>query len=63
MGTFKIFSLSKYWMYKFRDVSANISNKDSNRTELQAGFTAYLSVASTTPNTLFLILNTLLSHR
>lgn len=51
-----------YWMYKFRDVHANISDKD-NRTELQAGFTAYLSVASTIPNTLFLILNTLLSHK
>ncbi|GFG40730.1 hypothetical protein Cfor_04914, partial [Coptotermes formosanus] len=51
-----------YWMYKFRDVHANISDKD-NRTELQAGFTAYLSVASTIPNTLFLILNSLLSHK
>lgn len=51
-----------YWMFKFRDVTANVSDK-SNRTELQAGFTAYLSVASTIPNTLFLILNTLLSHK
>ncbi|KDR21110.1 equilibrative nucleoside transporter 1 [Zootermopsis nevadensis] len=51
-----------YWMYKFRDASANISDKE-NRTELQAGFTAYLSVASTIPNTMFLILNTLFSHK
>ncbi|PNF17715.1 Equilibrative nucleoside transporter 1 [Cryptotermes secundus] len=51
-----------YWMFKFRDVTANVSDK-SNRTELQAGFTAYLSVASTIPNTLFLILNSLLSHK
>jgi hypothetical protein len=49
-------------MYKFRDVGANVSDK-GNRTELQAGFTAYLSVASTIPNTLFLILNSLLSHK
>ncbi|XP_069704264.1 equilibrative nucleoside transporter 3 [Periplaneta americana] len=52
-----------YWMFKFRDVSGNNSEQDNRRTELQAGFTAYLSVASTIPNTLFLILNTLLSHR
>nr|CAD7588621.1 unnamed protein product [Timema genevievae] len=52
-----------YWMYKLRNVTANVSHRESGRTELQAGFTAYLSVASTIPNTLFLILNSLLSHR
>ncbi|PSN53712.1 hypothetical protein C0J52_02191 [Blattella germanica] len=52
----------EYWMYKLRDVNSN-STDDSKRTELQAGFTAYLSVASTIPNTLFLILNSLFAHR
>nr|CAD7572768.1 unnamed protein product [Timema californicum] len=56
-------SFSFYWMYKLRNVTANISHRESGRTELQADFTAYLSVASTIPNTLFLILNSLLSHR
>nr|CAD7196742.1 unnamed protein product [Timema douglasi] len=56
-------SFSSYWMYKLRNVTANISHRESGRTELQADFTAYLSVASTIPNTLFLILNSLLSHR
>nr|CAD7263292.1 unnamed protein product [Timema shepardi] len=55
--------LRSYWMYKLRNVTANISHRESGRTELQADFTAYLSVASTIPNTLFLILNSLLSHR
>ncbi|CAG2065849.1 unnamed protein product, partial [Timema podura] len=50
-------------MYKLRNVTANVSHRENGRTELQAGFTAYLSVASTIPNTLFLILNSLLSHR
>ncbi|XP_067010202.2 equilibrative nucleoside transporter 3 isoform X2 [Anabrus simplex] len=52
-----------YWMYKLRDVKNNVSETIGGRTELQAGFTAYLSVASTVPNTLFLILNALLSRK
>ncbi|XP_049939857.1 equilibrative nucleoside transporter 3 [Schistocerca serialis cubense] len=56
-----------YWMYKLRDVnqsSFEIYDLDiDQKSDLQASFTAYLSVASTVPNTLFLVLNSLLSHR
>ncbi|XP_063235773.1 equilibrative nucleoside transporter 1 [Bacillus rossius redtenbacheri] len=53
-----------YWMYKLRNLSGNYTVVgDGGRSELQASFTAYLSVASTIPNTLFLILNSLLSHK
>ncbi|KAK3915159.1 Equilibrative nucleoside transporter 3 [Frankliniella fusca] len=59
-----------YWMYKFRDVNASHpasvfgnSSEGMSRTPLQKSFTAYLSVASTVPSTLFLIANSALSHR
>lgn len=60
-----------YWMYKFRDVNAtepttmflNSSVGIAGRTPLQKSFTAYLSVASTVPSTVFLILNSVLSHK
>ncbi|GLH05598.1 Equilibrative nucleoside transporter 3 [Gryllus bimaculatus] len=52
-----------YWMYKLRDVHSNQTDDGGSRTELQAGFTSYLSVASTVPNTLFLVLNTMLSQK
>ncbi|GJQ65552.1 nucleoside transmembrane transporter [Trypoxylus dichotomus] len=54
-----------YWMYKFRDVNANVSTfgDQKQRTTLQAEFTSYLSVASSVPNILFLILNTALNHK
>lgn len=47
-------------MYKFRDVSQNSTN---NRTALQVGFTAYLTVASSIPNTVFLVINAMVCHR
>ncbi|KAG8222814.1 hypothetical protein J437_LFUL005020, partial [Ladona fulva] len=49
-----------YWKFKLRDVNSNHTTHE--RTKLQTEFTAYLSVASTIPNTLFLILNSFLSH-
>ncbi|XP_026478733.1 equilibrative nucleoside transporter 1-like [Ctenocephalides felis] len=51
---------NEYWMYKFRDVS---QNNTFNRTALQVGFTAYLTVASSIPNTVFLVINAMVCHR
>lgn len=51
----------QYWMYKFRNVEANISY--TNKTILQAEFTPYLSITSTGPSLFFLILNIIFSHR
>lgn len=52
-------------MYKFRDVNSNESTfgDHKQRTALQAEFTSYLSVASSVPNILFLVLNTALTHK
>ncbi|EZA57319.1 equilibrative nucleoside transporter 1 isoform X2 [Ooceraea biroi] len=59
-----------YWMYKFREVHNNSTNLThtyaellEQKTDLQASFTSYLSVASALPNTLFLIINTFISKR
>ncbi|OAD61279.1 Equilibrative nucleoside transporter 3 [Eufriesea mexicana] len=60
-----------YWMYKFREIHVN-STKDVNythlenlekRTDLQASFTSYLSVASALSTTFFLIINTFMSKK
>lgn len=47
-------------MYKFRDVHAK---NPIAKTELQIMFASYLSVASSVPSTVFLVLNTFLSRR
>lgn len=59
-----------YWMYKFREIHDNSTNLThtyaellEQKTDLQASFTSYLSVASALPNTLFLILNAFISRR
>ncbi|XP_078036462.1 equilibrative nucleoside transporter 1 [Augochlora pura] len=60
-----------YWMYKFREISENSTNHMNythvenleKRTDLQASFTSYLSVASAFPNTFFLIINAFISKR
>ncbi|XP_032665983.1 equilibrative nucleoside transporter 3 isoform X1 [Odontomachus brunneus] len=58
-----------YWMYKFREInnSTNFTTTHvenlAQKTDLQASFTSYLSVASALPNTLFLIVNTFISNR
>ena len=60
-----------YWMYKFREVHENSTRNYSlnhaenleKRTDLQASFTSYLSVASALPNTFFLIINAFISKR
>lgn len=60
-----------YWMYKFREIHEN-SSKSINythlenmesKTDLQASFTSYLSVASAIPNTVFLIVNAFMSRK
>ncbi|XP_014207859.1 equilibrative nucleoside transporter 3 [Copidosoma floridanum] len=60
-----------YWKYKFREINesephiSNLSRMDllSKRTDLQASFTAYLSVSSAIPNSLFLIINAFISKK
>lgn len=60
-----------YWMYKFREIHQNFTENDNythvenleKKTDLQASFTSYLSVASALPNTFFLIINAFLSKR
>ncbi|EFN81093.1 equilibrative nucleoside transporter 3 isoform X2 [Harpegnathos saltator] len=58
-----------YWMYKFREInnSTNLTTTHvenlAQKTDLQASFTSYLSVASALPNTLFLIVNAFISNR
>ncbi|XP_012217468.1 equilibrative nucleoside transporter 1 isoform X2 [Linepithema humile] len=59
-----------YWMYKFREIHSNLTNLTythaellEQKTDLQASFTSYLSVASALPNTLFLIINAFISKR
>ncbi|KAK6640496.1 hypothetical protein RUM44_012191 [Polyplax serrata] len=49
-----------YWMYKFRNIDSNSTH--GNKTDLQAEFTSYLSITSTGPSLLFLILNIIFSH-
>lgn len=58
-----------YWMYKFREIH-NVTNLThtyaellEQKTDLQASFTSYLSVASALPSTLFLIINAFISKR
>lgn len=64
-----ITSFFQYWMYKFREIHDNSTNlthtyaKLEQKTDLQASFTSYLSVASALPNTLFLIINAFISKR
>jgi equilibrative nucleoside transporter 1/2/3 len=58
----------QYWMYKFREIHSNSTNYThtelfEQKTDLQASFTSYLSVASALPNTLFLIINTFINKR
>lgn len=56
-------------MYKFREISnsTNLTTTHvenlAQKTDLQASFTSYLSVASALPNTLFLIVNAFISNR
>ncbi|KAL0112225.1 hypothetical protein PUN28_011944 [Cardiocondyla obscurior] len=59
-----------YWMYKFRDIHNNTTNLShtyaelfEQKTDLQASFTSYLNIASSLPNTLFLIINAFISNR
>ncbi|XP_076313844.1 equilibrative nucleoside transporter 3-like isoform X1 [Tachypleus tridentatus] len=51
-----------YWMYKFRNVSENILDP-YEKTELQASFSSYLSIASNIPTLIMLSVNTVLVNR
>lgn len=56
-------------MYKFREINeshgVNFSHIENleKRTDLQASFTSYISIASAIPNTIFLIINTFISKK
>lgn len=57
-------------MYKFREIHENSTHINythvenlEKKTDLQASFTSYLSVASALPNTLFLIVNAFISKK
>ncbi|XP_029032918.1 equilibrative nucleoside transporter 1 [Osmia bicornis bicornis] len=59
-----------YWMYKFREIQENSTHINythvenlEKKTDLQASFTSYLSVASALPNTLFLVINAFISKK
>uniref|UniRef100_A0A1B6CLN8 Equilibrative nucleoside transporter 3 n=1 Tax=Clastoptera arizonana TaxID=38151 RepID=A0A1B6CLN8_9HEMI len=55
----------QYWMYKFRELRGNLTLTftDGQLSNLQACFTSYISLASTVPSTIFLIINPLYSHK
>lgn len=72
---FFFINANEYWMFKLRDLPANITeidfdwyglfltDFDDKRSTLQEDFISYLSIASTVPSLLFLILNTYLASR
>lgn len=76
---FFFINANKYWMYKLRDIPTNSSQdpndhswftfiigteeSEEKRSKLQADFISYLSVASTVPSLLFLVVNTYLANR
>lgn len=59
----------QYWMYKFREIrndsnhNYSIEDQLEKKSELQASFISYLSVTSSIPNTLFLIINAFISNK
>lgn len=59
----------EYWMYKFREIrndsnhNYSIEDQLGKKSELQASFISYLSVSSSIPNTLFLIINAFISNK
>ncbi|CAG9861538.1 unnamed protein product [Phyllotreta striolata] len=54
-----------YWMYKFRNVSSNVSIREDapSRNTLQAEFTSYLNLASCYPNLIMLIFSTVIIEK
>ncbi|XP_039285038.1 equilibrative nucleoside transporter 3 [Nilaparvata lugens] len=59
---FFFITAEEYWMFKFRDLSNN-STSASNRSELQACFTSYISIASTVPSTIALLIIPFVGHK
>lgn len=55
--------LLQFWMYKFRALNTNVTLTENGRSELQACFTSYMTIAATVPSTLFLIINPLINHK
>uniref|UniRef100_A0A8D8ZI37 Equilibrative nucleoside transporter 3 n=1 Tax=Cacopsylla melanoneura TaxID=428564 RepID=A0A8D8ZI37_9HEMI len=73
---FFFINANKYWMYKLRDIPTNVTlepawlspflpsaGTQEKRSNLQADFISYLSVASTVPSLVFLLVNTYLANR
>ncbi|XP_024081088.1 equilibrative nucleoside transporter 3 isoform X2 [Cimex lectularius] len=60
---FFFITAEEYWMYKFRALNASMILNESGRSKLQASFTPYMTLASTVPSTLFLIINPVINHK
>ncbi|CAH1403273.1 unnamed protein product [Nezara viridula] len=60
---FFFITAEEYWMYKFRALNTNVTLTEKGRSELQACFTSYMTIAATVPSTLFLIINPLINHK
>ncbi|XP_054263412.1 equilibrative nucleoside transporter 3 [Macrosteles quadrilineatus] len=62
---FFFITAAEYWKYKFRPISNNLTSiigTDLN-IDLEASFTPYISIASTVPSTVFLVINPMCSHK
>ncbi|XP_073979589.1 equilibrative nucleoside transporter 1 isoform X1 [Rhodnius prolixus] len=60
---FFFITAEEFWMYKFRALNTNVTLTENGRSELQACFTSYMTIAATVPSTLFLIINPLINHK
>ncbi|XP_075224415.1 equilibrative nucleoside transporter 1 [Lycorma delicatula] len=61
---FFFITAEEYWMFKLRNLNESSSVPDiDDRSELQTCFTSYISIASTVPSTVFLIINPLVGRR
>uniref|UniRef100_A0A1B6FGA8 Major facilitator superfamily (MFS) profile domain-containing protein n=1 Tax=Cuerna arida TaxID=1464854 RepID=A0A1B6FGA8_9HEMI len=62
---FFFITAEEYWMYKFRKLPENLTSiiGIEEKTDLQASFNSYISIASTVPSTIFLIIYPMCSHK
>ncbi|KAG8323372.1 epsin [Homalodisca vitripennis] len=62
---FFFITAEEYWMYKFRKLPGNLTSiiGTEEKTDLQASFNSYISIASTVPSTIFLIIYPMCSHK
>ena len=58
-----LITVTGYWMYKLRDVSADDGGGGDKLTDLQVIYNSYLAIAANVPNAFFVILTAFLGHR